>query len=193
MKEYNYIGWLIAIGLLIYIFVSQQHCGRSHQQADTIIHVEYVYDTNTYTPSINTPKPIASIKRLPTLAADSGKPFTIDTAAIISAFFTAHYYEQVIEDSNLIATIADTVFNNEITHRSFSYRLLRPTAINTTTIIKQPEARNNWYLGFGSTVGVLQSSPTVGPEILITQPKHAYRIGYHFPGTVQASVFFKIK
>lgn len=193
MKDYNYIGWLIAIALLIYIYVSQQHCGSGTQQADTSTRVAYVYDTITYTPPVQPPTPRTSVSRLPAPAAESVKPPTpVDTPAIIRAYFMAHYYEQCIEDSNIIATIQDTVFNNSITHRTFSYRLLRPTAIVTNTIVKQPEDRNSWFLGFGSAVGVLQSSPTVGPELLITQNKYAYRIGYHFPGNVQAAIYIKI-
>jgi hypothetical protein len=195
MKDYNYIGWLIAIGLLIYIFVSQEHCGSSTQQADTSTRVVYVYDTNTHTPHVPTPQPRTSTSRLPAPSADSGKPLVpIDTAAILRAYFTAHYYVQEICDTNIEATIRDSVYNNLITWRDFSYRLLRPTAIQTTNIIKQPEARSKFYAGFGASVGVLGSSPTIGPELLLTSKKNtAFRVAYHVPGTISASVYFQLK
>lgn len=193
MKDYNYIGWLIAIALLIYIYVSQQHCGSGTQQADTSTSVVYAYDNNTYTPPVPSPTPRTSVSRLPAPSADSAKQLTpVDTAAIIRAYFMAHYYEQCIEDSNIIATISDTVFNNNITWRNFSYRLLRPTAIHTTTI-KPVEARNQLYAGFGAGVGVLGSSPTIGPELLfVSKNKTAYRAAYYLPGTIQASIYFKL-
>jgi hypothetical protein len=117
----------------------------------------------------------------------------VDTAEVIRAYFTAHYYEEMIEDTNLIVMIQDSVFNNNITWRNFSYRLLRPTAIHNTTISKQPEVRNMYYLGVGTSVGVPGGSPALGPELLfLTKNKTAYRAAYLFPGTISASVYFKI-
>jgi hypothetical protein len=194
MKDYNYIGWLIAIALLIYIYVSQRHCGSVTQHADTSTTVVYVYDTNTYTPQVPPPTPRSSVIRLPAPAAASDKPLTpVDTAAIVHAYFMAHFYEQTIQDSNITATIRDSVYNNNITWRNFSYRLLRPTAIITNTIIKPVEARNQLYAGFGASVGVLGSSPTIGPELLfVTKNKTAYRAAFQLPGTVSASIYFKL-
>jgi hypothetical protein len=189
MKNVSNIGWLIAIGLLIYIYLCQEHCAPSPQQYDTTYTVTHTYDTNIYSHQIPAPKPKASVEYVP-YPVMIGE---VDTAEVIRAYFTAHYYEEMIEDTNLIVMIQDSVFNNNITWRNFSYRLLRPTAIHNTTISKQPEVRNMYYLGVGTSVGVPGGSPALGPELLfLTKNKTAYRAAYLFPGTISASVYFKI-
>lgn len=187
-------GWIFAM-IILWIWLGENHCNNGkHVSADTSHFTVYQYDTSWYTVNLPAPKPTSSTPRLP-LPIDSANPsvLAIDTPAIIAKYYMANFYEQTIQDSNITATMRDSVWGNQITWRDFSYRLLRPTAINNTSIIKQVEARTQIFAGFGASVGVLGSSPTIGPELLLVSKNNtAFRAAYHFPGSVHASFYFKI-
>ena len=187
-------GWIFAL-VILWLWLGENHCNNGkHVSADTSHFTVQQFDTNWYTVNLPAPKPTTSTPRLP-LPKVSANPsvLNIDTPAIIAMYYMANYYEQTIADTNIIATMRDSVWGNQITWRDFSYRLLRPTAITNTTIIKPVEARTKLFAGFGASVGVLGSSPTIGPELLLVSKNNtAIRAAYHFPGSVQASFYFKI-
>lgn len=56
-------------------------------------------------------------------------PSTIDTAQIIKNYYTKHFYNDTFKDERIALNIADTLFQNTITHRNVSYKILRPDTI----------------------------------------------------------------
>lgn len=57
---------------------------------------------------------------------------TIDTIEVIKMWQdSANTKFEVFRDTNIQATIADTIFQNDIVGRSFKYKVLRPLTVNT--------------------------------------------------------------
>jgi hypothetical protein len=59
---------------------------------------------------------------------------SVDTAAILKDYFAEHYYTRTFNDSLLSAEIKDVISRNSFGECKFSYRILRPQIINTTTV-----------------------------------------------------------
>ena len=57
---------------------------------------------------------------------------TIDTVEVIKMWVdSANTKFEVFRDTNIQATIADTIYQNDIVGRSFKYKVLRPLTVNT--------------------------------------------------------------
>lgn len=56
----------------------------------------------------------------------------VDTIEVIKMWQdSANTHLEVFRDTNIQATIADTIFQNDIVGRSFKYKVLRPLTVNT--------------------------------------------------------------
>jgi hypothetical protein len=75
-----------------------------------------------------------------------------DTAVIrelLEKYYSKNSYKDVLKiDTIGTVTISDTISQNAITGRSFTYNLKYPVITNTVTIKEQYQPRNQWYYGF---------------------------------------------
>lgn len=74
------------------------------------------------------------------------QPLALDTQAIIKRYFTRRFTENSYRDSNLSLTVFDTLFQNAIIGRSFSYKIFRPNTVITKTVSNRS---NGLYIGAG--------------------------------------------
>src|SRR5688572_1166465 len=92
-------------------------------------------------------------------------PADIDTYAILQSYFSKLFYsDTIVEDSNFIAVISDSVFMNRITWRGFQLQNLRQTAVIITNQLENP-ARFKLFLGGSLNVGVGKFG--AGPSVAI--------------------------
>lgn len=152
-------GWIIACGLLVFILLSRScdigigDSGETYRDTATY----WVFDTLTGVAppkSTDKPEPVDSFKR-PPVPRNANLPDTVtdtvyrnvDTPAILDRYFTAYVYERTFEDSNLKATLRDTVSRNKITGSSgLDYELREKTRVQEiTTRIR----KNKILLGAG--------------------------------------------
>lgn len=90
----------------------------------------------------------------------------VDTAMILQQYFTAYYQQQILRDSLLQACISDSIYQNRIIWRGFSYKILRPQTV-THNIIQSAQPRTHLYIG-----AELSTAGAVSPSIIIDD-KHA--------------------
>lgn len=146
--------------------------GRNSTVRTELLHsdttIVRLYDTVTRIVVVDRPQPADTVK-IPV-------PEKVDTAAILADYFTRYYYRQEVSDSLLSVTIADTIGENKILSRQFSYRILRPQIIQQ--IIESPRSM--------VLIGASASLKDAGPEILVLTKRGAgYGVGY---GVVSQSV-----
>jgi hypothetical protein len=184
MNKLGATGWIIA-GVLAAIILLQRQCnsgniGATTTYSDTAI----VYDSVPIAVSLPKSKPKAEIIRIPYALGDSSKRIPIiDTQAIITAYYTARYYhDTLVNDTNLFASLRYMVFNNKTDSMQFTYKLRRPTAIITNTVV-QAKNHRALYLGIGAKAAVsIGGSASFGPEAyLITQKQTLIGAGYYLP------------
>jgi hypothetical protein len=155
MNRYHAIGYLILIGIIVYL----SECNPKPKVCNDNIEIKsdtlYVYDTTIKEIKVSYP--------LPKDTEYVEIPVNIDTLEILKDYYAKIYYNQTISDSNLIATIEDSVSQNRIFHRKFNYQWLKPTTIINNEI-KQPTKENvKLYLGveLGGNINTFNLSPTV--------------------------------
>ncbi len=97
----------------------------------------------------------------------------VDTGAILRSYFTAYYQEQVLRDSLLEATISDSLYQNRVLWRGFSYKILRPLTI--TEKKTEPPKRVQAFLGAELSAG--KNGAGISPVFLITdRQQRAYTL-----------------
>jgi hypothetical protein len=92
----------------------------------------------------------------------------VDTGAILRSLFTAYYQEQVLRDSSLEATISDSLYQNRVLWRGFSYKILRPLTI--TEKKTAPPARLRVFLGAELSAG--KNGAGISPVLLVTDKQN---------------------
>jgi hypothetical protein len=195
MRTFGIISWLAAIVVTVIAF---WYDGCKQPKHTTTKTVTYEYDTTTHSGVVSPKQPKSEALYLPskTIHDTLFVALPVDSMQVVLAYYTARYYERQYLDSNIAITFYDSVYKNTLTHSSFDYRLLRPTAIITQTEIKQAEARNRLYVGLGLAVGLTGVSPVAGPELLwVTKNGNGYRVGYHVGqnlSNISASLYWKI-
>ena len=125
----KYLGYIIAVGLLI-AFVLFRGCGPSDVRVET----EYIYDTTERTIIKEVPKVVETIhyRNVDRVIRDTVTLTKRDTLAIVTQWIDSlKTFKDVRRDTNLEATITDTIYQNKIIGRSFAYKILRPTTVNT--------------------------------------------------------------
>lgn len=130
---FNSIGWAgFCVCLIILIFTNK--CGQQ-TVINTKTEIHKFYDSSVkIIPSekIKIPVPVTFTVPVPV-------SMHIDTAAILKNYFSINYYSQKIQDSSICAYIKDSVSQNKIIHRDFSYQWLKPVlTTQSTTITVEP-------------------------------------------------------
>lgn len=147
---------LLLIGLAQWGGVTERYLENKVVEShhDTLIETELKIDTLTNV-----------IKEKETIIkeVEVSKPAKIDTLKIIKDFFKKRIYTHKYQDSNLEATIIDTVAFNKLIGQSMKYTVYRPTITKTETITitKKPVINTALYFNtiysknnikFGATI-----------------------------------------
>lgn len=188
--KFGIIGWALAI--ILFVLLLQRcgcpECGTKPSTVTTKEVTSKVYDTVEKTINVVEQGPVDSFKVY--------IPADVDTMMILHKYFENYYYKQTIADTNLSATIMDTLTHNRIAGRSFKYKWLKPTSItnvvNTTvvdtTIIIQP-ARSFYIGGFGGLMYPLPLAGSgdnlfgIGPQVcFVTKKNTSYDMRYDILG-----------
>lgn len=125
----------------------------------------------------------------------------IDTNAILQSYFNVNYYSQVIQDSAIRAIIKDSIAQNKIHYRNFSYQLLQPflTTETTTIITNDPkrikllagafiEAGQNNLSGYGPAASIqLKNGDLISASYDLK--KHLFNNSPTFELTMQFNLF----
>lgn len=125
----KYLGYIIAVCLLIAFFLFRG-CGPENVRVET----KYIYDTTERVIVKEVPKVVETIhyQNVQTVIRDTVTLTKHDTLAIVTQWMDSlKTFEDVRRDSSLEATITDTIYQNQIVGRSFAYKILRPTIVNT--------------------------------------------------------------
>lgn len=101
--------------------------------------IEYITDSIPKIVLIPAPEKVDSIIEVPV-------PQDVDTAKILAKFYAKHIYTRTFEDSNLKATIKDTISENKPSQAMFTYQLLKPTQIIVNNEINLKPV-NKYFIG----------------------------------------------
>lgn len=80
-------------------------------------------------------------------------PQNVDTAAILRQFFGVYTYTQNIEDTMIKAVLSDTISENKIRGRSFTYKLVKPIRTVESTTVTNTVYNKGLFVGAFATVG----------------------------------------
>lgn len=180
-------AWTYLSIILALILVFMQMCRHCPKCADATIvsDTAYVHDSFPKYIPVSTPVPYAVI-------TTDTIPSNVDTIAILKDYFAKYLYSQTIADTSISVTISDTISQNKIAGRGFSYQILRPQQIITnTTIIADKKFKA--YVGLGFTYA--NSAVGFAPHLLLQTKKDViYGVGYDVVNKgVMGSAYFKIK
>lgn len=138
----------------------------SHGNVDTL------YSKTTITKIIDsTQHNIPVIIETPEHIIERPIPANIDTQKVLQAYFGSAYYSRHFSDSNISATMDDTVSQNRLGAGKFTYKLLRPhTTIHTSTTTLQPVAPGStqFFVGFNFGLTGAQVHPMPQVSVLNT-------------------------
>lgn len=189
-KKINLIGWTGFIVMLI-AFLLQRGCIGPE--------TKYSFLTEKITEQKwdSVPKNIPVRYQVPGDSVVVEIPAMVDTAAILARYFNIYYYAQTITDTNLIATITDSVSQNRISKRTFQYQWLKPTSqttITNTTITDSTKKRIELYSGGFASVGIDGTNAGLGINLALkTRKDLIYNIGFDaINRQVQLGVLVKI-
>lgn len=121
-------------------------------------------------------------------------PGRIDTVKIIEEFFTRYFYsDTIMEDSNFIAVINDTLFGNQIISRKFFHQNLRQTAVIINNTLLNPPRLKLFVGGFVS--GNMTAGLGAGGSLhLLTKKDLLFNYGFDaLQMRHQAGVAFKVR
>jgi hypothetical protein len=192
MEHRNNNWGLIAIILLLVLFLFQSRTGHQlERRADSLAVYSYTHTFNHYDTTVRhlhlfAPRPSDSTVAI--------IPAAVDTMEILRRYFTAYFYQHSFADSNISATISDSLKENKIVYRAFSYKLLRPVAITQVRQEISPyRPGNRLFIGVFGGVS-LTGRPSIGPEALfLTKKDRAYKLSYDaINGSIQAGTHWKI-
>ncbi len=89
-------------------------------------------------------------------------PQDVDTAQILRDYFATYTYTQEVRDSAICANITDVISKNNIVKRDFTYKMLMPQTIKSTTINVKPNYKS-FFVGF--TIGGNANKFAIGPGV----------------------------
>lgn len=118
-------------------------CHTPVPKVDTVVKEKVIiYDSTKRTVTVPTPPVSVKIFTVPIPAGP------IDTLAILRKYFAVHTYSQTIRDGYIEATVFDTVSQNRILGRGFTYKLIQPIkTIESTTVTLPPVNKSGLYMG----------------------------------------------
>lgn len=128
------------------------------------IHNHYTSDTTSHEVKVRVPGPVNTIY-VPV-------PAIVDTQAILRNYFALNIYSQTVSDSSFSATIIDTIQQNKLKGRGFSYKITRKAIIQDKEKMK---------IFAGLNVGAGKSGfASLAPEVyVLTKKDHMYGVGYN--------------
>ena len=141
MKPYLpfiYIAAGIVLGFILF-----KGCGNKCPNINPKTVVTYKYDTTVKTITQTQVKTVVKEIQGNTIILTKH-----DTITAINGFFTLFTYTRTFADTNFKATLTDTITQNAIKGAKFSYQILHPTQVTTTTISPQIN-RNKLFIGIG--------------------------------------------
>jgi len=177
MKQFNYIlsavGWL-GFFITLTILITLKKCGS---EAPIITESKTVI--NNYYDSTEKAAPIKY--EVPGPPIFIPVPADVDTAKILSLYFSKNPYLRVFEDSNLIATIADSISQNKfLSPAKFTYKWLKPikTVESTTVTVESPKKIN--FLAGGHADFNKKFFQDWGPDLYLqTKRGQQFGVGYN--------------
>lgn len=165
---------LIGLGVIIYLLFQEK------PKPPTITNTTVIDSATSHTTVHN---PTVYIRESVPLTI----PAQIDTAKILQAYFTSHFYTQTLRDTTaeIEATISDSVAFNRLVWRNIQLKNLRATTITKTVFDTCPELpkpkKFNLYVGgrFGFTPitkQVSQITPVIGVKLGKMQLDYGYNL-----------------
>lgn len=103
-------------------------------------------------------------------------PPIIDSLSIVNMYFAKYFYNDVLVDSSIAATIIDTISQNKLIGRKFTYNLLKPTVINNitnTTVLKRKKEVFISLFGYANS-----NYNALGINANYVNDKMIYGVGY---------------
>lgn len=186
---------ILIVALAAFILYTVGTCNEINQK-DFGISKDTVSRSVTYTKKFDsTPKVIDGIAPIAYESIFVATNFPIDTAEIIRRYLTAYFFADTFRNSDLAVIIKDSLFNNRITNRALTYKLLRPDSIITNTItIEKQIFKPSIFTGIG--IGFTGKSLSVIPKINYATPRgNMYEAGLIINSNlgIYAGINFRIK
>ena len=184
--------YLLIIAVLLVIIVLLRECTVPSTVTDykTTTITTIKYDTITDSITSYVPKYYTKIiLKTDTVYKD------IDTAAILTDYFSTYVYSDTVKKDSLTIIINDSVSENKIQFRNIQYTMLYRTILTETTVEKILNNRE-FYVGVG-LIGNANNFSYIGPEVLLrTTKRQAYGLGIgvnnNFEPTVGVKMYWKI-
>lgn len=181
----KYLPYIIIAGLIVFL-VFQRQCSPKPKPEPGKTEIRIVKEYDSVEIKVEVPVPVPGEIVYRQLPAD------IDTVYVLKEHFGQFTYKQVVRDSNLEATIFDTVSQNKIVGRGFSYKILRPAEIQYITNIPKPKMKLFAGVVIGANIppDKLVAAPSL---MLLTKREHLYGYSYDVAGkTHQAGIYWKV-
>lgn len=99
-------------------------------------------------------------------------PTIVDTQAILRNYFALNIYSQTVSDSLFSAIITDTIQQNRLKGRGFSYKITRPQIV---------QGKEKFKVFAGLNVGAGKGGfASLEPQVyMLTKKDHLYGVGYN--------------
>jgi len=133
MKTRNGIIFGLIVGIILAVLLFNRGCGDGDYEADTTYIYIHKIDTVWRTITITEEVPI----EIP-IYISYPVPANVDTAEILKDYFACRYYEQILFDIDTLGfmQVRDSVCQNRITWRDYTYENRSPIITETITEIK---------------------------------------------------------
>lgn len=182
---------ILLLGFCLFLFFQWKGCGNHtviipSNGGDTLVSKKAEVDSSE---KKMTPENVRIVRKDSLIYVNT----PIDTQKILQAYFTRKIYERQFKDSLLEFNLADTVEHGELKSGLPSYKIFRPTKIETTLLPPVQTAKVKVFAGFG--LGGNETSMTsFTPELeLIMYDKRAFSVGYNLQNkSVELGVKWKI-
>ena len=165
--------WIIIVLLLAVIILMREctpvpNCPEC-PEVDTVtivVHDSIPYPVTEYVPKIIYKNHFTEVGKL------------VDTNAIIAEFITRNYYiDTLVNDTNALVIVEDTVSQNRIIWRKKQVSIFPPSVYKTTIVTKQADPRRKLFVGIG--VGRSAQSFGLAPSLLyISKRETAYSLSF---------------
>ena len=167
------IPWSIIVVLLVIIFLQRECTHKTPCTKETEIHFDTIHDTVPYPVVHYLPKIIYK---------DTGsvkwKSQPLDTPAILRAFFERHFYKDtLLNDTNALIIVSDTISQNKIIYRSPFFRIYPHIVRQIITIKQKAPNRRKLFLGLGAGSNINRFGLSAN-MLYITKKEQAYYFSY---------------
>lgn len=181
--------WIIIV-VLLGIILLQREC---KPKGDYPVYLEVISDTIHDTITVSVTDYVPSISYRDT-GSVKWQYRSIDTALILSDYFTSYYYKDtLINDTNALFIISDTISQNRIVYRKPQLTIY-PNFIKQTSFIKKvnpPKRKLLAGIGIGRNSTHFALSPSL---MLITKKQTAYSLSYDLLNRdIYFTMYWKLK